>query len=332
MTRIAIVTPVLDDWEAFSRLLHEIDISLGEATIAARLVIVDDGSKDTFDAASFQPSPNGGVEAIEVVTLGTNLGHQRAIATGLVLVAEAGDVDAVVVMDSDGEDRAADVVSLAQAFQADPASIVLARRTKRHESARFKAGYFFYKLIFRLLIGRSISFGNFSLIPRQALQRLVYMPELWNNLAAAILRSRLPIATIPTERGRRYAGRSRMNVVSLIVHGLSAISVYIDTIFVRVLVGGAVFGLIMIVAAAILIVVRVTVDWAIPGWTTTAVGILMILLVQMIVLMVAGTLVVLAGRSVRPTIPRADAVRFVKHVRTAWPAATVNENRSDAAA
>ena len=46
--------------------------------------------------------------AIEVVTLACNLGHQRAIAVGLVEVYCRKRFDAVLVMDSDGEDAPAD--------------------------------------------------------------------------------------------------------------------------------------------------------------------------------------------------------------------------------
>ena len=52
-------------------------------------------------------------------------------------------------------------------------------------------GYFAYKRTFWLLTGKRIDYGNFSLLPIGAVRRLAHMPELWNNLAAAIMRSRL---------------------------------------------------------------------------------------------------------------------------------------------
>ena len=41
-----------------------------------------------------------------------------------------------------------------------------------------------------------------------AVRRLVHMPELWNNLAASIMRSRLAYTTVPTTRGGRFAASS----------------------------------------------------------------------------------------------------------------------------
>lgn len=138
------------------------------------------------------------------------------------------------------------------------------------------------------------------------------MPELWNNLAASIMRSRLPYMTIPTIRGSRFAGRSTMDLASLVVHGLSAMSVHTDTIFVRVLVVAAsvvagVAGLGIIAVAAI----RIVTDLAIPGWATTAVGDLLMILLQTLVIVVALSLTMLAGRSNRPIVPIIDSKRFV---------------------
>lgn len=175
----------------------------------------------------------------KILRLALNLGHQRAIAVGLCAVADRTQFDAVLVMHSDGEDRPADIAALLEASRQHPDHVVLARRAKRSESPAFRFWYLIYKLIFHTLSGQVISFGNYSVVPMSAVQRLVHMPELWNNLAACILRSRLPCTTVPTARGVRYSGRSTMNLVSLVVHGLSVMSVYSDVIFVRALIAAA---------------------------------------------------------------------------------------------
>src|SRR5262249_6395913 len=151
---------------------------------------------------------------------------QRAIAVGLVDVAGRADLDGVIVMDCDGEDRPSDAAVLLAASGERPGQIVLAHRSRRSETRVFKIGYFIYKLTFRLLTGHWVSFGNFSVLPAWAVKRLVYMPDLWNNLPSALLRSRIPYSIVPTVRGTRYAGTSKMNLPALIVHGLSAMSVY----------------------------------------------------------------------------------------------------------
>jgi polyisoprenyl-phosphate glycosyltransferase len=142
-------------------------------------------------------------------------------------------------------------------------------------------------------------------------QRLVHMPELWNNLAACILRSRLPYTTVPTVRGTRYTGRSTMNLVSLVVHGLSVMSVHSDVIFVRALLVAAFVAAVSIAGIAAVTITRFATDLAIPGWATTAVGNLLIILLQTVVIITAASLTMLAGRSSRPIIPIVDCAPYI---------------------
>jgi len=314
---IAIVTPVLDDWQSFEVLVAEISHQFTGSDVAFHIYAVDDGSTVPFDLQSMILPTDSCIASIELIRLAVNLGHQRAIAVGLCAIADADEIDTVLVMDSDGEDRPVDIAALIVANRTNPLQIVLAQRSQRSESRVFRFWYCIYKLLFHALTGQTISFGNYCIIPKAAVHRLVHMPELWNNLAASIIRSRLPYATVPTVRGSRFAGRSTMDFVSLIVHGLSAMSVHTDMVFVRVLLaaafiaGAAGFGIVAVT------VIRITTDLAIPGWATTAVGDLLIVLLETLVIVVAASLTVLAGRSNRPIIPIVDYLPFVAH-RERW--------------
>lgn len=308
---IAIVTPVLDDWEAFATLVAELARCFRGGDLTFHVIAVDDGSENRLDPARLRTPPNACVADIEVVRLALNLGHQRAIAVGLCAVLERRDVETVVVMDCDGEDRPEDIAALFAAGEKLPGRPVLAGRARRSEGRAFRSFYALYKLLFRILVGQSICFGNFALLPMAAVRRLVHMGELWNNLAAAIMRSRLPYIAVPTDRGQRYAGRSTMGLVGLVVHGLSAMAVYTDRIFVRILIATGAISLTSLLGIFAVVAIRLSTRLAIPGWATTAAGDLLILLMQTVVILVATTLVMLAGRSNRPIIPIIDAWPFV---------------------
>lgn len=310
-TTIAIVIPVLDDWASFAALVADIAEQFGRSGPAIHICAVDDGSLVPFAIDAVSLTRDSGILSLEIIRLTLNLGHQRAIAVGLCAIAESDDFDAVIVMDSDGEDRPSDIPALLAASRRHPNHIVLAHRAKRSEPATFRLWYQAYKLLFRLLAGQTIRFGNFSLLPTAAVRRLVYMPELWNHLAASIIHSRLPYVTVPTTRGIRIAGRSRMNVTSLIVHGLSALSVYADRIFVRVLLAALATAFAAVVGIFAVTAVRLFTDLAIPGWATTAAGALVIILLQTFVVIVAASLTMLAGRSNRLIIPFVDYRPFV---------------------
>jgi hypothetical protein len=311
LKRLAIVTPVLDDWEAFSRLAREIVRHTPNGVDTIEIVAVDDGSVRSFEPHDVPMPAAGKLRAVTVVRLGLNVGHQRAIAVGLVTLAGRDDLDGVVVMDSDGEDRPSDIPALVEQGRVSIGHAVLARRSERSESVTFKAGYAVYKRLFRLLTGRAISFGNFSFLPIEAVRRLVRMPELWNNLAAAITRSRLRYLTVPTVRGTRYAGVSKMNFPNLVAHGLSAMSVYTDVVFVRGLLAATALSCLSVVGMMVVVTIRLTTRLAIPGWATIVFGDLLVVLIQALMLIVATSLMVLASRSNRPVIPLIDAPFFI---------------------
>jgi len=308
---IAVICPVFDDWESFQRLVVEMSEQMCGHDIRLHMLAVDDGSRSRFDVNTIALPPDTCIAAIELVCLAANLGHQRAIAVGLSEIFEREDFDAAIVMDSDGEDRPADALALVAAGNSHPEEIVLARRSKRSEGRAFRVGYVTYKLLFRLATGLRIDFGNFCLLPMPAVRRLVHMPELWNNLAGSIIRSRLSYRTIPTIRGRRYAGASRMNFIGLIGHGLSAMSVHIDTIFVRLLVAAAFGSALLLAAMGIAAALRLATDLATPGWATTVVAASLTLLMQMILLVSAAALLQMATRSTRPMIPAKDCSGLV---------------------
>jgi polyisoprenyl-phosphate glycosyltransferase len=217
-------------------------------------------------------------------------------------------------MDGDGEDRPEDALRLVGVHAKKRNSIVVATRQKRSETFSFQLFYFFYKMTFAVLTGRRINFGNFSLIPRQYIRRLVMMPELWNNLPAALIRSCLPLEELPTRRGRRYAGTSKMNYVSLMVFGLSGISVFTDVMFVRMLIMTGCLLAMGTIASSVVIAMRALTTFASPGWATTVAFGFLIVIVQATVSTLTVLLLLLNGRSQRTIIPGLDCKQFILSV------------------
>ena len=236
------LVPIFNDWASAAQLLADLDRVAGERGESYSVVMVNDGSTEPGSFAPESIRRLSNLNRIQVVHLVSNFGHARAIAVGLGTVADRDDIEAVVVMDADGEDRPEDVGRLIDAAAGEGDAVIVAHRADRSEDLVFRSYYVFYKVLFWLLTGSQISFGNFCLLPRTIVQKLVYMPELWSHLAACILRSRLPLAKVPTSQGNRYFGVSKMNLVSLIEHGLGAIAVNLETVLVRILLGDPLSG------------------------------------------------------------------------------------------
>ncbi len=308
---VAVVTPVYDDWPSFFRLLQELARELPDQRI---LVIgVDDGSVEPVAPDAKQSGLP--LMDIRIVRLAINLGHQRAIAVGLAEATKYAS-DSIVVMDADGEDRPRDIPRLLDMHRNHPAAIIVARRAKREESLSFRLFYAVYKFAFRLCTGVAIAHGNFSLIPRSRLSALLHTGHTWNNLAASIVRSRIPYLELVTDRGERYEGRSKMNFLALLMHGLSAISVYLDVFAARLLVFCvAAIGLLAVSSLAV-VFFRVFTPLYVPGWSSLALGIAAILATQLTALTAGALFFHLAARAQASVIPAVIAESYVESVTT----------------
>ena len=312
MNHLHLVIPVFDDWPSLQMLLTEIDRLADETGLRMAVTVVNDGSNTPADPWIPELTALRHIEKLELLHLFTNMGHQRAIAIGLCAAVEEDDAEAIMILDADGEDSPAAIPKFLEAARNSRDFCVVARRGKRIESLTFKASYHLYKLLFRILTGKQINFGNFCLLSRNYARRLVRVAELWNNLPAAVLRSKLPIHSIEVDRTQRYAGKSKMNLTSLVVHGLSGISVYAETIFVRLLI--SVLGLFGLSAVTILTVAILRFFFplhATPGWATTVSFGVIIILVQALSLTLSFILMLLNSRVQRSIIPFAEYAAFI---------------------
>jgi polyisoprenyl-phosphate glycosyltransferase len=316
--KLIILLPVYNDWLAFGLLLPSLERELKNEGLSAEILLVDDGS-----ATPLPPNLASGslssIRAIDVLSLRRNLGHQRAIAVGLSYIEANRPCDAVIVMDCDGEDDPRDVPRLIHECIANhDQKIIFARRTRRSENLVFKLLYYLYRLVHLLLTGVPVRVGNFSIVPASALNRLVAVSELWNHYAAAVHKAKLPMALIPTQRSRRLEGSSRMNLVALVAHGLSAMAVFGDRIGVRLLL---VVALGMVIASGGLIAVisvRLFTSLAIPGWATYVTGILLVMLIQMLLVVLAFAFVILAARDTASIIPTRDYVHMTRGIQRVY--------------
>lgn len=309
-----ILIPLLDDWESARQLLVDLEATAAAGGQRYGVLLLDDGSSEPcpFGAELLAVLPH--LRPLEVVTLAVNQGHARAIAIGIALLAERGGEAPLLVMDGDGEDRAADVPRLVAAGQGHP-RIVVAERRRRTEPLAFRLFYALYKLLFRLLTGRRISFGNFCLIPAAVARRLAHRAELWSHLAGTLVAGRWPLDRLPTDRGRRYAGRSKMNLPTLVQHGLGAIAVDLDRVLARVLLLLSLVIAVLGLTLAAIVAVRIFTDLAIPGWATTAFGLVAILFLQSVVFAFLLLFMSLRTRGLQSVVPARDWRDYVLEQR-----------------
>ena len=310
-----ILLPVYGDWDSAHQLLSQLDAALNDQPVTAQVLFVDDCSL-TPAPDDFVPPKLRSVASVETLRLRRNLGHQRAIAIGLCFVHAERPCDAVLVMDADGEDKPEDVPRLIEMFQREGGrKVIFAQRGRRATTWTFKLFYFLYRWGHRLLTGVAVKVGNFSIIPAAHVATLVVVSDTWNHYAASVFRSRIPYTMLATSRGTRLAGESKMNFVALVLHGLSAISVFAEVVGARLTM--AIFGGVGVLTAllATVLFIRWGTDLAIPGWATTAAGLLLVIVLQMLTVALGLTLLVLFNRNNLSFLPLRDYRYFVGEVR-----------------
>ena len=303
---LLILSPVYEDWASAQVLVEQIDEHLSEAGIEAEILFVDDGSSKTPTPADRLPALRN-LRRVTVLPLRRNIGHQRAIAIGLAFAERERPCSGVLVMDSDGEDSPQDISRLLQRMrETHGEKLIFAERTKRLENASFQILYQAYRQLHHLLTGISVRVGNFSIIPPAMLHRLVVVSELWNHYAAAVFASRIPHESIPTARARRIAGKSKMGFVALVAHGLAAMSVHSERLAVRVLAATLSAVALAVISLLVVTTIRLTTDWAIPGWASSVVLALLVLIAQLLTLSAVFVFTIMHRRNAATFLPTRD--------------------------
>lgn len=311
---LLVLIPIYNDWDAVHLLLRDLDQVLVAERLEADVLIIDDGS--TARAPQWSSGGWHGVNHIDVLALRRNVGHQRALAIALAFVEQHRTPEALIVMDGDGEDAPRDIPRLLECLRHNQDSVVFAERTRRAERWLFRVFYALYRWLHFILTGIPVRVGNFSVIPFGQVRRLVVVPELWNHYAAAVFKAKIPRATVATVRQRRLDGRSRMNFVDLVTHGLSALSVHSELVGVRLLLVTGVLAVVVTLGLVTILAVRLFTSLAIPGWASTVGGLSLVLLFQVLAFAAFFAFLVLHARSQPTFIPLRDYQFFLDDCRT----------------
>lgn len=305
--KIIVLIPVYNDWDCLNELITSInDKAPNHLSGKIQFLIINDGSLETVKL------PNNIKKKTDLLTLRTNLGHQKAIAVGLSWLYKNKKYERVAIMDSDGEDKPEDLFSLIDKSVQTPETIIAAKRASRENGMLFSLFYILYKKLFWILTGKKNSFGNFLVLPSHFVERVVYMPEIWNHLSSALIKSRLPISEVPTKRGYRYSGKSKMSFHSLLLHGFGAISVFTEKVTTRLLTSALLLSFLSAAFGVTTICIKYFTNLAIPGWASTMILVSIIILLQGTLLSLFTLFLFLSSKSLIQFIP---AIHFENYIR-----------------
>jgi glycosyltransferase involved in cell wall biosynthesis len=296
--KFAVVVPCYNDWQCLRKLIQEFK-ELPQTISVERFLIVNDGSTEQSPIEDEFLQTIG--FRIETLNLKTNMGHQFAIAAGIQSLLISGWKGTIVVMDSDGEDDPASLENIQTLVARYPNNVIVARRGKRFNSFTFKLFYAAYRIGFRYLTGKSINFGNFMAIPNVQAKRLISIDDTWNHLAGSVLKHCVEIKMITVNRRNRFFGKSKMNFISLISHGLGGLAVFAEVIFIRMIFAALLVLSLCLTVSSLVLYLKFFTNSSIPGWTTSVLGFTLLLAFQTVAILFTTTIsLLLAKKKLQP--------------------------------
>ena len=230
MKKIKILIPVYNDWKSVFKLLDEIDVQLFGWEADASVVIINDASteKRPINTSLFK-----NLKSILIVNMRVNRGHARCNAAGLRYISENSDFDLIVPMDADGEDRPVELGPLLRESYGYPNKVITANRIKRSEGLIFRFCYLIHKYLTLVFTGQMIKYGNYTCLPKFAVDEMLEEKATWSSFSGSVAKLFQDMRSIPSIRGNRYFGPSKMSFVNLLKHSLSIIAVFKTALLIR---------------------------------------------------------------------------------------------------
>ena len=230
MNKIKILIPVYNDWQSVFKLLENINFQVSKLNYEFSVIIVNDASTESrpeFTADLIN------LKSVQIINMKENKGHARCNAAGLKYINEKEDFNYLIPMDGDGEDRPEELNLLIKKIKDYPNTVITANRMKRSEGVLFKFCYLVHKYLTFVFTGQTIKFGNYTCLPKSVVNEMVNEPATWSSFSGSLSKIAKDRKSIPSERGKRYFGPTKMSFVKLLKHSLSIIAVFKTTLLIR---------------------------------------------------------------------------------------------------
>ena len=226
--KFTILIPIYNDWESLKKLLNNINDNIKNFSgIEFNCVVVNDSS--TIKSPEIKIPAK--ISSIEIIHMNKNKGHARCNAFGIKFLSKKLDLDYVILMDGDGEDRPEELKLLIDRVLLEPDISVVAKRVKRSEGYLFQLFYHIHKYLTLFVTGKLINFGNYSCLTKNDLEILSTKASLWSSFSGSFKKHIRKYNEINSLRGIRYFGPSQMSLFKLIIHSLSIIGVFKYRVF-----------------------------------------------------------------------------------------------------
>jgi glycosyltransferase involved in cell wall biosynthesis len=228
MKKFTILIPIYNDWKSLEKLLKNINDNIKDIQNSKFNCVIINDSSTTDNPEIIVPS---NITSIKLIHMNKNRGHARCNAFGIKYLSKNQNLDYVILMDGDGEDRPEEIKLFVNKVLAEPNTAVVAKRVKRSEGFLFQSFYQIHKYLTLLTTGKLVNFGNYSCLTKNNLEILSAKGSLWSSFTGSFKKYIKNYNEINSTRGIRYFGPSQMSFFKLAIHSLSIIGVFKYRVF-----------------------------------------------------------------------------------------------------
>jgi dolichol-phosphate mannosyltransferase len=280
---LSIVVPVYNEQEVLGAFFERLAATLQTLPCDAEILFVNDGSVD--GTAAILEALAKRDDRVRVLTFTRNFGHQAALCAGL----DHCRGNAVVLIDADLQDPPELIPELYAKWR-EGYQVVYGRR-RRLEEGLFKRAI--YHLFYRLLhvlanIDIPLDSGDFSLVDASVVDALRALPERTRFLRG--LRSWIGLRQVGLDyvRHARQSGESKYSVAKLFKLAFDGIVSFSTAPLKLALVLGVVVSLGSFALIALLVYLRLSRSFDLPGWTSLMVIVLFLGGIQLVTIGIVG--------------------------------------------
>lgn len=265
---IYIVVPCYNEEAVLADTTRQLAAVIAELPRPARILYVDDGSKDTTWPLIERLSREYG--EVRGLRLAHNVGHQQALWAGMEQIAD--EAEAIVSIDADLQDDVAVIGRMVQDY-VEGADVVYGVRADRSTDSAFKrkTAEGFYRLMHALGSETVYNHADFRLLSQRALRALLSYPE--RNL---YLRGLVPLLGFNVrkefyDRKERMAGESKYPLSKMLALALDGVTSFSVKPLRFIFLMGVIFILISL-GVIVWALVEYVLGNTIQGWTSLLVS------------------------------------------------------------
>lgn len=279
----SVVLPLYNEENNLPVLYERLTAVMRDLGESYEILFINDGSADA--SADIVRDLNRQDPAVKLVSFSRNFGHQLAVSAGL----QYAGGEAVIVMDSDLQDRPEDLPQLVRKYR-EGFDVVYAIRATRQEIWYKKWAYktFYWLLQSSSQIYIPLDSGDFSIMSRRVVDLLNQMPERSRFVRGLRAWIGFSQTGVQFDRDARHSGEPKYGLrqlFGLAANGLLSFSVYplrLATVF------GLLVSLFSFFSILIVFYLRLFTTLSIPGFAATATILLFLGGVQLLTLGILG--------------------------------------------